>query len=87
MEQLHLFSRLVSAVAGRLEMVADRLRRVAGHEVTSAGDSVRTVRGTDTLRAGHILHDASEVMSLRSHVAIVEARGDVRVNGERITMG
>ena len=86
-EQLHLISRLVSAVTGRLEIVADRLRRIAGHEVTSTGDSVRTVRGTDTLRAGHILHDASQVMSLRSHVAIVEARGDVRVNGERITMG
>ena len=48
---------------------------------------MRTVRNTDTLRAGHILHDASEVMSLRSDVAVIEARGDVRVNGERITMG
>lgn len=85
--ELHLFSRLASAVAGRLELVADRIKRVAGHETTSTGDSVRTVRNTDTLRAGHILHDASEVMSLRSHVAIIEARGDVRVNGERISMG
>ena len=85
--ELHLFSRLASAVAGRLELVAERIRRVAGHETTSTGDSVRTVRNTDTLRAGHILHDASEVMSLRSHVAVIEARGDVRVNGERISMG
>ena len=85
--ELHLFSRLASAVAGRLELVAERIKRVAGHETTSTGDSVRTVRNTDTLRAGHILHDASEVMSLRSHVAVIEARGDVRVNGERISMG
>ena len=86
-EQVHLFTRVASAVAGRLEVVADRLRRIAGHETTSTGDSVRTVRNTDTVRAGHILHEASEVMSLRSHVAVVEARGDVRVNGERISMG
>ena len=85
--QLHLFSRLVSVVAERLSLVADRLRRVAMHETSSTGDSVRTVRNTDTLRAGHILHDASEVMSLHSKVAIIEARGDMRVNGERISMG
>lgn len=86
-EQVHLFSRMVSAVTGRLELVADRLRRIARHETTSTGDSVRTVRNTDTVRAGHILHEASEVMSLRSEVAVIEARGDVRVNGERISMG
>ena len=86
-EQVHLFSRMVSAVTGRLELVADRLRRIARHETTSTGDSVRTVRNTDTVRAGHILYEASEVMSLRSEVAVIEARGDVRVNGERISMG
>ena len=85
--EIHLFSRLVTAVAGRLEVVADQLKRIAGRELTSTGQSVRTVHGTDTLRAGHIMHAASEVMSLRSHVTIIEARGDVRVNGERITMG
>ena len=86
-EHLHLFSRLVSVVTGGFELVADRLKRIARHESASTVDSVRTVRNTDTLRAGHILHDASEVMSLRSHVTVVEARGDVRVNGERISMG
>lgn len=85
--QLHLFSRVVSVVAGGFDLVADRLRRIARHETTSTTDSVRTVRNTDTLRAGHIVHDASQVMSLRSHVTIVDARGDVRVNGERISMG
>ena len=86
-EQLHLFSRLVAVVAGGFELVADRVKRIARLETTSTEDSVRTVRNTDTLRAGHILHDASEVMCLRSEVAVIEARGDVRVNGERITMG
>ena len=86
-EQLHLFSRLVAVVAGGFDLVAARVKRIARLETTSTEDSVRTVRNTDTLRAGHILHDASEVMSLRSHVAVIEARGDVRVNGERITMG
>ena len=86
-EQLHLFSRLVAVVAGGFDLVADRVKRIARLETTSTGDSVRTVRNTDTLRAGHILHDASEVMSLRSDVAVIEARGDVRVNGERITVG
>ena len=86
-ERMHLFSRLVAVAAGGLDLVADRVKRIARLETTSAEDSVRTVRNTDTLRAGHILHDASEVMSLRSGIALVEARGDVRVNGERITMG
>ena len=86
-DRLHLFSRLVSVVVGGLDLVADRLKRVAGHETTSVTDSVRTVRNTDTLRAGHILHEASEVMSMRSHITVIEARGDVRVNGERISMG
>ena len=86
-EQLHLFSRLVSVVAGGFDLVADRIKRIARHETTSTGDSVRTVRNTDTLRARHILHDASEVMSLRSEIAVIEARGDVRVNGERISVG
>ena len=86
-DRFHLFSRLVSVVVGGLDLVADRLKRVAGHEITSVTDSVRTVQNTDTLRAGHILHEASEVMSMRSHVTVIEARGDVRVNGERISMG
>ena len=86
-EQLHLFSRLVAVVAGGFDLVADRIKRIARLETTSTGDSVRTVRNTDTLRAGHILHDASEVMSLRSEIAVIEARGDVRVNGERISVG
>ena len=86
-EQLHLFSRVVSVMAGGFDLVADRIKRIARLETTSTGDSVRTVRNTDTLRAGHILHDASEVMSLRSQVAVIEARGDVRINGERITVG
>lgn len=86
-DRFHLFSRLISVVAGGLDLVADRLKRVARHETTSVNDSVRTVKNTDTLRAGHILRDASEVMSLRSDLALIEARGDVRVNGERISMG
>ena len=86
-DRFHLFSRLVSVVVGGLELVADRLKRVAGHEITSVTDSVRTVQNTDILRAGHILHEASEVMSVRSHMTVIEARGDVRVNGERISMG
>lgn len=86
-DKLHLFSRLVSVVAGGLDIVADRLKRVARQETTSATDSVRTVQNTDTLRAGHILRDASEVMSLRSDIAVIESRGDMRVNGERISMG
>ena len=86
-EHLHLFSRLVAAVTGGFDLVADRIKRISRLETTSTGDSVRTVRNSDTLRAGHIMHDASEVMSLRSDVAIIEARGDVRVNGERISVG
>ena len=86
-DELHLVTRLTNLVTGGMELVADRLKRICRMEMSSAEDSVRTVENTDTLRTGRMLREASEIISHRSEIAVIEARGDVRVNGERITMG
>ena len=86
-DQVHLFARMASAVATGLDLIASRLKRVARQEFTTVDDSVRTVRNLDTLRAGQIVRDAKQAMTLRSDIALLETRGDLRVNGERITMG
>lgn len=86
-DELHLVARLTNLVTGGMEIVADRLKRICRIEMSTAEDSIRTVENTDTLRTGRMLHEASEVISHRSEIAIIEARGDLRVNGERITMG
>ena len=82
-----LVGKAVTAIADSLETVVKQLRRVADQEISSAGDSVRVVHNTDTLRARHLVHEADQTMTMRSHVTVIDASGDVRVNGERISLG
>ena len=77
----------MTAIADSMETVVKQLRRVADQEISSAGDSVRVVHNTDTLRARHLVHEADQTMTMRSHVTVIDASGDVRVNGERISLG
>ncbi|MDF1791815.1 MAG: DUF3540 domain-containing protein [Thalassobaculaceae bacterium] len=82
-----LIGKAVTAIADSLETVVKQLRRVADQEISSAGDSVRIVHNTETLKARHLTHEADQTMTLRSHVTVIDASGDVRVNGERISLG
>lgn len=82
-----LIGKTVTAIADSLETVVKQLRRVAQQEVSSAEDSVRIVHNTDTLKARHMTHEADQTMTMRSHVTVIDASGDVRVNGERISLG
>lgn len=82
-----LIGKAITAIADGLETVVKQLRRVADQEISSVNDSVRVVHNTETLKAKHLTHEADQTMALRSHVTVIDASGDVRVNGERISLG
>jgi|GEM_PF-5227616 len=82
-----LIGKAITAIADGLETVVKQLRRVADQEISSVNDSVRVVHNTDTLKAKHLTQEAEQTMALRSHVTVIDASGDVRVNGERISLG
>lgn len=82
-----LLGKAVTVIADGLETVANTLRRVVQQDISSAVDSVRVVENTDTLKARHLTYEAGQTMALRSHVTVIDASGDVRVNGERISLG
>jgi hypothetical protein len=82
-----LIGKAVAAIADSLETVVKQLRRVAVQEISSAEDSVRIVHNTDTLKARHMIQEADQTMTMRSHVTVIDASGDVRINGERISLG
>ena len=79
--------RTLSAVAERLDVVARTLRRSADHEFSHAKTGVRTVEGAESVTAGELMLEARSALTQRAGIVLVDAREDVRVNGERITMG
>ncbi|EDP65155.1 hypothetical protein BAL199_01374 [alpha proteobacterium BAL199] len=79
--------RTLNAVAERLDVVARTLRRSADHEFSHAKTASRTVEGTETVTAGEMMLEARSALTQRAGIVLVDAREDVRVNGERITMG
>jgi len=77
----------LQAVAERLDVVARTLRRSADHELSHAKTASRTVEGTETVTAGELMQEARTALAQRAGIVMVDAREDVRINGERITMG
>lgn len=80
-------SRTLSAVAERLDVVARTLRRTADHEFSHAKAATRTVEGAEAVTAGELLLEARTALAQRGGIVLIDAREDVRINGERITMG
>lgn len=83
----HLAGRTLSAVAERLDVVARTLRRTADHEFSHAKAATRTVEGPEAVTAGEMMLEARTAMAQRAGIVLIDAREDVRMNGERITMG
>ena len=79
--------RALNAVAERLDVVARTLRRTADHEFSHAKTATRTVEGMESVTAGELMLEGRTVLAQRAGIVLVDAREDVRVNGERITMG
>ena len=80
-------TRTLVVVADRLDVVARTLRRSADHDFSHAKVATRTVETAQTLKAGEIMIEAGSALAQRAGIVLVDAREDVRVNGERITMG
>lgn len=78
---------LLGAAAGTLEIAAERLHSVAQSVLVRAGSHTRSTEGVDTVVAGHLLRRAEGAATLTAEQAIVTARGDVRIDGERINLG
>lgn len=79
--------RTLKAVAERLDVVARTLRRTAEQEFSHAKTAVRTVEGAETVTAGELALEAKTALTQRAGIVLVDATEDVRINGERITMG
>jgi len=77
----------LSAVAERLDLVARVLRRTADQEFSHAKVATRNVEGVETVSAGELMLEGRSVLAQRAGIILLDAREDVRVNGERITMG
>ena len=70
------------------------IKRVAGTETViaqstslSAGERVSTVAGADVQQAGVFSQHVDGALAVKSHTAIVSAKTDIRLNGERINVG
>lgn len=79
--------RTLNAVADRLDVVGRILRRSADYEFSHAKTATRTVEGAESVSAGEIMLEAKSALAQRAGIVMVDAREDVRINGERITMG
>jgi hypothetical protein len=79
--------KIISGITDSLELAAKTMKRVAGHDMSQANTSVRIVESVDTLQAGNIAHQATDILSLKSSATVIDASTDVRVNGERISLG
>lgn len=84
---IRVVAKTVAAVSESVSLVAEWIKRVAGRETVSVADAVHTARGTYTVQAESILQEASAIMSARSELTVIDAKSDVRVNAERISMG
>lgn len=62
------------------EVLADRV-------LTRTKDAIRTVEGSDQLRAGDIDHRAAGTLQLQAETALIGADSVVRVDAEQIHMG
>jgi hypothetical protein len=91
---LGLFGRSLSLVADLLTFLADRLHTSASQQNTvaeqiavKARDRVTVVEGTETQKIGLLSQTVDSTATIAADNAIVTTRGDLRLDGERISMG
>jgi hypothetical protein len=91
---LGLFGYSVSLVGTLLTYIANRLHSsvshqttVADHVATKARNRVTVVDGTDIQKIGALSQSIDNIAAINADSAIVTARKDVRIDGERISMG
>lgn len=77
----------VGAVVDTLDVVGRKLQSVGEVIHQAAGSYLRISRSTDTVQAENLIQKADKVMVIDSAQTVLSARTDVRISGERITMG
>lgn len=85
--QAQVVGRTLKAVADGLDVIVRTLRRTADQEFSHARNATRTVEGAETVKAGELLIEAKTALAQRAGIVLIDATEDVRINGERITMG
>ena len=84
---LHMVGDLLSGFVRSLEWASESIDSVARRIRSHAGQQTRIVEGVDHLKAGTALHRAENAYSLQGGQTVITARGDVRIDGERINLG
>jgi len=89
-----LFGRSLSFVGELLTLLGDRLRNAVAHQetvadyiATKARHRVTAVEGTDVQNIGLLSQSVEGTATLTAESAIVLVRKDLRLDGERISMG
>lgn len=82
-----LVGRLLALVADRLHSVATHLDSISERSVHRTGTALKVVTGTDSTRAADIQTRAENTLSVQATDVLVTAGEDVRLDGERISMG
>ena len=73
--------------AGRAKVFAKSIDTMADRIMQTAKTVVRQVEGVETVNIGSLIKTVKKIMSLRSHHAVITAKKDVMIDGERIQMG
>ncbi len=86
-EDLRFFSGLIEGNFEKIKLVGRSLDSVLDRVSQKVKRSYRWISETDHLQAGHLDYAVKKLMSLRGGYAIVTAREDVRIDGDKIFMG
>ena len=87
-------SRTLTLNAEKLEMQSSEMNLVSKHLnlfsdlfTQCAKNVLRRIEGVETLTIGNLVQKVRNTMSLISHHAIINAKKDIKIDGERIHMG
>lgn len=84
---LDIAATVIRGLSRRIETTAEHVglfvKRLVGHY----GESMKVVDGTDMVKAEQITQQANGLLHQECQDSIHAARGDIRIEGERITMG
>ena len=86
-ESLNAVGTKLVAKFGNVQTFADTIETVAGNLLQKLKNSIRLVEGVHQSRAGDVISTVKNLYSLRSRQAAILAKGDIKMDAERIHMG
>ncbi len=85
--QTHVFGRAAHVVLDTVETLYTTLQQYAEKLVVKAAQALRIVDGIDSTTAGTVLVQAKQAHIVQAAQVVTSATEDVRLDGERISMG